>query len=81
MLISRAIYIKNENVNLVKGARKQLQLRRPAYENPNRHSQVLTNEDYIKIGQIFKQLQRLFPKEDAIKTVSITLYLWMFTSI
>ncbi len=34
MLISRAIYIENENVNLDIGARKQPQLSRPAYEHP-----------------------------------------------
>ncbi len=34
MLISRAIYIENEDVNLKKGAQKQPQLSRPAYEHP-----------------------------------------------
>jgi hypothetical protein len=35
MLISRAIHIENENVNLEKGARKQPQPSRPAYEHPS----------------------------------------------
>jgi len=52
MLISRAIYIENENVNLEKDALKQLQLSWPAYEHPSALSEQ-ENEKF-ELGNVYQ---------------------------
>jgi hypothetical protein len=44
MLISRAIYIENENVNLKKDTPKQPKFSRPAYEHPSALATIFSTE-------------------------------------